>query len=276
MKIIDRIKKESPTILAIIGSVGTGVTAYLAARNEAIYQNKRFDYHLEHGMFPEECSANRKDGYKLIRIHLKQHLTTFISGGLTIGSIIGSSIAGKKQNAALVGMSLGISNMIANRKEAEDAVIEKQNDEEKGYVSREQIQDYLINEAYHNDLVYYTTIENVGDDEELVWLDFYPVNKIFVLERNDVNSLQWFINCTLKEQDHVSFGEIFDYLNIYRRVSQDFVDDDINEWVTWYGFSKDHNEFMNIEVYCREVKLDDDTVVTALSLSKTPDVIEII
>lgn len=286
MKQIDKywriIKKKSPTILAVIGSIGTGVTAYLAARNEAVYQHMRFDYYAENGYFPEECRGIdgtkeeiKRQAYAIVRTHLRQHLTTFISGGLTIASILGGNAAGKKQNAAYAAMSIGIGNMIAQRKEAEDKVIKSKPVENSNAISREEIQDYLINEAYVNDLVYYTNLENEKSDEELVWLDVYPGNKIFVVLRNDVNNLQWFINNALKEQNYVSYGEIFDYLNIYKNSSSDFFDEDINNWIYLYGFSKEEDSELTIDVYSRQVKVNDDgVVVTALSFSSVGNAIQ--
>lgn len=276
MKQIDKywrmLKKKSPTALAIIGSIGTGVTAYLAARNEAVYQQMRFDYYSENGYFPEEYGGIdrtkdeiKKQAYAIARTHLKQHLTTFISGGLTIASILGSNAAWKKQNTALTAMNIGIGSMIAKHREAEHKLDEPK--EEKGKITREEIQDYLITEAYNNDLVYYINLEDKKDDEEFVWLDIYPSNKIFIVSKNDVNSLQWFVNKTLQEQNYISYGEIFDYLNIYNAPVYDFFDDDINEWIYLYGFSKEEDNELVIDLYSRPVQVKDGNIVTALSFS---------
>lgn len=278
----ETIKKKSPTILAVFGSIGTGVTAYLAAHNEAIYQHWRFEYYLKNGMFPEELSDKdlskeeiRKRAYKLLGNHLKRHISTFISGALTITSILGGNAAGKKQNASLMAMNIGIGNAIAQRNTVEKAIANKQSEEKKAPVSREEIQDYLIHEAYNNDLVYYTSINNKKENEEFVWLECYPGNKIFIIDRNDLNNLQWFINTSLKEEHYVSYGEIFDYLNIYAVVPNDFVDEDINEWIYMYGFAKDPEEFLEVEVYSRQVQMEDGTVITAVSFSAVGNVISI-
>lgn len=279
MKVLDKywrvIKKNSPTILSILGSAGVGVTAYLSAKNEAAYQHKRFDYYREHGMFPEELSDKdlskdeiRSKGYRILGNHLKQHITTFVSGGLTITSILGGNAAGKKQNAALLAMNVGVGNMMAKRKEAETKVIEMKK------ISREDIQDYLIREAYMNHLLYYTSLAINEDEEEFVWLDIYPSNKIFILRRNDVNGLPWFINNALKEENHVSYGEIFDYLNIDYRVPSDFIDQDINDWIYLYGFSKDEDTELKIDVYSRRVEVEEGVFVTALSFSTVGNAIQ--
>ena len=276
------LKKKSPKILAVLGSLGTGVTAYLAAKNEATYQHKRFDYYLEHGMFPEELSDKdltkdeiRKKSYAILGTHLKQHTTTFISGAISIGSILYGNILGEKQSATLLAMNVGIGNAIAKRNEAESNAIQKLPKNAKPAVTKEDIQDYLINEAYHNDLVYYTTINNLEEGDELVWLDIYPENKIFIVKKDDISSLQWFINTTLKEQNYVSYGEIFDYLNIYGVFGPDFVDNQINEWICMYGFSKREDDVLNIEVYARPVTVNEGVTVTALSFSSLGNVIEL-
>ena len=281
MKQIDKcwnyIKKETPTILAITGSIGTGATAYLAAKNEAEYQNQRFDYYLEHGMFPEECSLNREDGKKLIAIHLKHHISTFISGSLTIASILYGNSAGKKQNAALTAMNVGLGTMIARNKEAETKVIESLPEERKGRVSREEIQDYLIQEAYNNGRTYYVELGDFFSDEtnELLWLEAYPANKIFAVAKKDVGSLEWYINTALKAEGHVSYGEIFDYLNIDTNISPYFYDEDINDWIYLYGFIKEEDEELDVEVYSRPVTVDEGVTVTALSFSATPTSIQL-
>lgn len=262
------VKKKSPTILALLGSAGVGVTAYLAARNEAKYQHSRFDYYIEHGYFPEDYNGTdlskeelRKKAYGILGTHLKHHITTFISGGVTVTSILGGNALENKQNAALMAMNVGIGNMVAKRKEIETKAIESVE------VTREDIQDYLIQEAYNNDLVYYTNLENKKDDEEFVWLDIYPGNKIFIVRKNDVHGLQWFVNAALHEQNHVSYGEIFDYLNIYNCLPQDFVDVDINDWIYLYGFSKEEDDELKVEVYSRQVEVEEGVFVTALSFS---------
>lgn len=278
-KYCEILKKKSPTILATLGSIGTGVTAYLAARNEAAYQNKRFDYYIEHGMFPEELGCKdlskdeiRKRAYNLLGIHLKQHISTFVSGALTITSILGGNAVGSKQNAALMAMNMGIGNIIAQRKEAENNIAGEHRDDEQQKnqqkISKEDIQDYLIREAYDNDIVYYTVINEQKDEEEFIWLDCYPANKIFIVERKNVNSLELYMNDSLRELGNISYGEIFDYLDIYRRVTPSIIDDDINEWIYMYGFDKKSDDMRKIEVYNRSVQMNDGTIVTALSFSE--------
>lgn len=274
------VKKKSPTILALLGSAGVGVTAYLAGRNEAKYQHKRFDYYIENGYFPEDYNGVdlskdelKKKAYGILKSHLKHHITTFISGGLTITSILGGNALGNKQNAALLAMNVGVGNMIAKRREAEDKILETKPKNNKGFVSREDIQDYLIHEAYNNELVYYTNIENKELDEEFIWLDIFPGNKIFIVLKKDVDSLQWYINKTLQEQNYISYGEIFDYLNIYSHLTIDFKDDDINDWIYTYGFSKEEDNELRIEVYSRQVKIEEGISVTALSFSSVGNAI---
>ena len=268
------VKRKSPTILALLGSAGVGVTAYLAARNEAAYQRTRFDYYLDRGMYPEELSNEnltkeelKKKAYGVFGNHMKHHITTFISGGLTITSILGGNTLGNKQNAALLAMNVGVGNMIAKRREAEDKVIETKTEDKKGFASREDIQDYLVREAYDNELVYYTTVEQPGQDDEFIWLEIYPGNKIFIVSHNDVANLQWFINKSLCEQNYISYGEIFDYLNIYSHITPTFVDEDINDWIYLYGFSKEEDSELKIEVYSRQVEVEEGVFVTALSFS---------
>lgn len=268
------VKQKSPKILAILGSVGTGVTAYLSAKNEAEYQHKRFDYYLEHGMFPEELSKEnlskdeiRKKGYTIFGNHLKCHTTTFLSGLITTGSILYGNFLGEKQNAALLAMNIGIGNAIAKRNDAETNAIQKLPEGSKPAVSKEEVQDYLVREAYDNDLVFYTSINRCEENEMFVWLDIYPYSKIFVVDKNNVSSLEWFINTSLKEQNYISYGEIFDYLNIYSRIPLDFVDEDINEWIYLFGFSKRQDDELKIEVYSRDVNVDEGVTVTVLSLS---------
>ena len=272
MKQLDKcwnaVKKKSPTILAIVGSLGTGVTAYLAAKNEAKYQKDRFEYYLGTGYFPEEFGGVelskdelRKKGYAILGKHLKQHATTFVAGGITIGSILGGNAAGKKQYAALTAMNIGVGNMLAQRKENESKIVESK-------ITKEEIQDYLVQEAYNNDLVYYTNLETLKEDEKFIWLDIFPTNKIFVVRKDDVISLPWIIDRWLKEVGYISYGEIFDCLNIYCNTAPDFYDEDINEWVYMYGFSREPDNFRKIEVYSREVQVDKDVTVTAISFSE--------
>lgn len=268
------VKKKSPTILALLGSAGVGATAYLAARNEAKYQHARFDYYIEHGYFPEDYNGTdlskdelRKKAYGILGNHLKHHITTFISGGVTVTSILGGNALGNKQNAALLAMNVGVGNMIAKRREAEDKAIETKTEDKKGFVSKEDIQDYLVREAYDDELVYYTTIKQPGQDDEFIWLETYPGNKIFIVSHNDVVNLQWFINKSICEQNYISYGEIFDYLNIYSHITPTFVDEDINDWIYLYGFSKEEDSELKIEVYSRQVEVEEGVFVTALSFS---------
>lgn len=274
------IKKKSPTILSVAGSLGVGVTAYLAARNEAKYQHARIDYYLEHGVFPEEYGGIngtkeeiKQQAYRIFQTHMRQHLSTFVSGGITIASILGGNAIGNKQNTALAAMSLGMGNMMAKRKEAEDKIIEKQPEEKKGFVSREDVQDYLIFEAYNNDLVYYTNLESQSPDEEFVWVEAYPGNKIFVLSHNSVTNLEWYINKQLRETNRISLGEIFDYLDIYSHIPKDVNDSDIDNWLYMYGFSKEEDEEMKIEVFTRPVEVEDGVIVIAMSFSSVANAI---
>lgn len=284
MKTFDKywkfIKRKSPTFLAILGSAGTGVTAYLAARNEAEYQHERFDYYIKHGMFPEDYNGVdltkdelRKKAYSILGNHAKHHITTFVSGSATIASILGGAALGNKQNAALMAMNVGIGNMMAKRRETEYKAIEKKAEENKCPISKEDIQDYLIREAYFNEIVYYSNELTEKNDEELLWIDIYPENKIFVVNRNDVNTLQWYINALLKEQNSVSYGEIFERLNVYDSPAE-FIDDDINQWINLYGFAKDPEDLLTVEVYTRSVEVEKGVFVTALSFSMTGCVIE--
>lgn len=269
------LKKKSPTILAWLGSAGVGVTAYLAASNEAKYQHARFDYYLENGYFPEDYNGVelskdelRKKGYRILGAHLKQHITTFLSGGLTITGILGGNALGKKQNTALLAMNVGVGNMIAQRRQSETKVLESKN------ISREDIQDYLIREAYDNETVYYANLETAGEDEEFIWLDIYPANKIFVVSHNDVSNLQWFINKTLKKENHVSYGEIFDYLDVNCNIPVDYVDQEINDWIYLYGFSKEEDTELKIDVISRQVKVAEGVFITALSFSSSGSIID--
>lgn len=202
------IKRNAPTILTILGSVGVIGTGVLAAKAnhkaeeeifEARYENVRY---LQ--PFPKKLKA---------KIYIKNYAPAVLVGASTIACIIGSHAISKNQQASLFSAYVMLNNAYLEFREKSKEIY---GDDAEANVSKE------IAKAKYDASIW----EDKGVETQLFYLDSYGY---FESTMEKVLQAEYLLNKQFKDEGWCNINDLHGYLDL-EQVSG-------GEYQAWYSHS---------------------------------------
>lgn len=127
--------KNSPSILTFLGASGVFTTAILAVKATPIAQSL-----IGSEAYRHKCKIEELEPLDVIKAGWSAYIPAIISGGLTIGCIIGANKINMERNAALIGLYTITETAL---KDYQDKVIETIGEKKEGKLRDEMAQDRL-------------------------------------------------------------------------------------------------------------------------------------
>lgn len=234
------LKRNSATILTVVGGVGVVVTAILAAK-----ETPKALKSLE--------NAEKEKGEKLTKIEIVKaaapaYIPAAVAGVSTIACIFGANILNKRQQAALMS---AYALLDASYKEYKDKVAELYGEEANENVISEIAKDKYDCEEFIDE-----------DDGKELFFDQFS-GRYFRATLYEVQQAEYRLNRTLIMQDYAYLNDFYEWLPL-----------ELEDYGFEYGWTRGHN-FTNywqewVDFTHKKVKMDDGMECTIIIMQGEP------